>query len=49
LEGKGRVSSKQAEQKAYREYDKFNKNQNIESDFDRAIKMLEKNNKEKSS
>ncbi len=48
LEGKGRISSKQAEQKAFREYDKFNITQNIESDFDRAIKMLEKNNKEKS-
>lgn len=44
LEGKGRISSKQAEQKAFREYDKFNKTQKIESDFDREIKMLEKKN-----
>jgi hypothetical protein len=47
LEGKGRISAKQAEQKAIGEYDKFNKTQKIESDFDRAIKMLEKNNKKK--
>ncbi len=45
LEGNGRISAKQAEHKAYEEYDKFNKTQKIESDFDRAIKMLEKKNK----
>lgn len=47
LEGKGKVSTKQAEQKAFGEYDKFNKTQKIESDFDRAIKMLEKKNMKK--
>jgi len=38
LEGYGKVSRKLAEQKAFAEYDKFNKQQKIESDFDRAIK-----------
>ena len=45
LEGKGRISAKQAEQKAFSEYSKFNKTQKIESDFDKAIKMLEQKNK----
>ena len=45
LEGKGKISAKQAEQKAFGEYYKFNKTQKIESDFDKAIKMLEKKNK----
>ena len=40
LEGYGNVSSKQAKQKAFTEYDKFNKQQRIESDFDREIKKL---------
>ena len=38
LEGYGKVSRKQAEQKAFTEYEKFNKQQEIESDFDREIK-----------
>jgi len=38
LEGYGMVRRKQAEQKAHSEYDKFNKQQRIESDFDREIK-----------
>lgn len=42
LEGKGAISAKQAEEKAFAEYDKFNKTQKIESDFDKAIKSLEK-------
>jgi len=43
LEGKGRISHKNAEVKAYVEYDEFNKIQKIESDFDREIrKMIEK-------
>ena len=42
LEGYGSVTRKQAEQKAYDEYDKFNKQQNIESDFDKIIKQLPK-------
>ena len=40
LEGHGSVSRKQAEEKAFSEYDKFNKTQRIESDFDKAIKGL---------
>ncbi len=38
LEGYGRVSRKQAEEKAYGEYEKFNKTQKIDSDFDKLIK-----------
>ena len=37
LKDNGRVSRKQAEEKAEREYDEFNKNQNIVSDFDKLI------------
>lgn len=40
LEGYGKVSRKLAEQKAHAEYDKFNKQQGIESDFDREVKKL---------
>ncbi len=40
LEGYGNVSRRQAEEKAFREYEKFNKTQKIESDFDRMIKKL---------
>ena len=40
LEGFGTVSRKQAEQKAFAEYEKFNKQQRIESDFDRELKKL---------
>jgi hypothetical protein len=40
LSGKGNVSHKQAMDKVALEYDKFNKTQNIESDFDRALKKL---------
>ncbi len=47
LEENGKISSKQAERKAFVEYDEFNKIQKIESDFDRAIKMLEKKNTKK--
>jgi len=45
LEGKGTISAKQAEEKAFAEYDKFNKTQKIESDFDRVVKALEKKNR----
>ena len=45
LEGYGSVSRKQAEQKAFAEYDKFNKTQRIESDFDKAVKQIEASNK----
>lgn len=40
LEGKGRISKKQADAKAGKEYDAFNKTQKIESDFDKVIKSL---------
>lgn len=40
LEGKGTISAKQAEERAFAEYDKFNKTQKIESDFDKAVKAL---------
>jgi hypothetical protein len=40
LEGYGKVSRKLAEQKAHAEYDQFNKQQRIESDFDREVKKL---------
>ena len=40
LEGHGKVSRDQAKKKAHTEYDKFNKKQRIESDFDREIKKL---------
>jgi len=45
LEGKGKISHKRAEQKAFAEYAEFNKTQKIESDFDREVKKLFKNNK----
>lgn len=45
LGAKGTISAKQAEEKAVTEYEKFNKTQKIESDFDFAVKMLQKKNK----
>lgn len=44
LEGKGSISAKQAEEKAFQEYEKFNKTQKIESDFDKVVKALKKKN-----
>ncbi len=41
LEGYGSVSRKKAEENAFAEYEKFNKTQRIESDFDKAIKQIE--------
>ncbi|MBP9217432.1 MAG: virulence RhuM family protein [Sterolibacterium sp.] len=40
LEGYGKVTRQQAVQKAFAEYEKFNKQQRIESDFDREVKKL---------
>ena len=40
LEGKGRISKKQADEKAKEEYDEFNKTQKINSDFDKQVKKL---------
>jgi len=45
LDGKGKISQKQAEEKAFAEYDEFNKTQPIESDFDREVKKLLKSEK----
>ena len=42
LPDKGRISHKAAEEKAFAEYDIFNKTQRIESDFDREVKRLVK-------
>ncbi|WP_297485001.1 virulence RhuM family protein [Sulfurimonas sp.] len=45
LENKGTVSREQAKQKAFDEYEEFNKTQKIESDFDKEMKkVLKKNN-----
>lgn len=42
LEGKGKISKRRADDKAEAEYDAFNKTQKITSDFDKAVKALEK-------
>lgn len=42
LKDNGRISHKQAMEKAYQEYDIFNKTQSIESDFDKVVKGLAK-------
>jgi hypothetical protein len=42
LEGFGKVSKKVADDKAYAEYEEFNKYQTIESDFDQLIDRIEK-------
>ena len=42
LVGKGKVSKLQADKKAVKEYDTFNKMQRIISDFDKEIKKLDK-------
>ena len=41
LDNRGKISHKEAEQKAFDEYDEFNKIQKIESDFDKLIKKIE--------
>ena len=40
LEGKGKISHSQAKQKAFNEYEVFNKTQKIESDFDKELKKI---------
>ena len=40
LEGYGNITREQAKQKAHDEYDKFNKTQAIDSDFDKLTKQL---------
>ncbi|MFT4244857.1 MAG: virulence RhuM family protein [Candidatus Woesearchaeota archaeon] len=42
LEDKGKISQKEAEEKAYLEYEIFNKTQNIESDFDKILKQTKR-------
>lgn len=42
LEGKGKISKIQADKKAVKEYDEFNKTQKIISDFDKEIKQIGK-------
>ena len=41
MKGKGTISAIQAKEKAYNEYEKFNKTQIIVSDFDKVIKKIE--------
>ncbi len=45
LESYGSVSRKKSEEKAFAEYDKFNKTQRIKSDFDKAVKQIEASSK----
>ena len=40
LDGKGKISMRQAEKKALKEYNKFNKSQKIESDFEKEMKKI---------
>ncbi len=44
LDNTGDVSKQQADKKAYIEYDKFNKTQKINSDFDKVIKKIKDKN-----
>jgi len=46
LDGKWWISRQQADEKAFSEYEEFNKTQNIESDFDRLVKEQIKLEKE---
>ena len=48
LEEKGKISHEQAMDKATLEYERFNKVQKIESDFDREIKKLLKTDEQTS-
>jgi len=45
LEGKGGISKNDAEEKAFSEYEIFNKKQNIDSDFDKMTKKMLRDNK----
>jgi hypothetical protein len=42
LDGKGKISKLQADKKAIKEYDIFNKTQKIISDFDKTVQKLDK-------
>lgn len=41
LKGKGKISKKEADEKALKEYSEYNKIQPLESDFDKIVKKLE--------
>ena len=45
LEGYGKITREQANEKAFAEYEKFNRLQRIESDFDKQVKALAKKHK----
>lgn len=47
LDGKGQISKKKADKKALQEYQEYNKNQPIESDFEQEVKKLLQSKKEK--
>ena len=47
LEGKGKVSKAQADQKALNEYKEYNKHQPIDSDFDKQVRKMLGNGKNK--
>ena len=40
LDGKGEISHKKSEKKAFAEYNEFNKTQKIDSDFEQEIKKM---------
>lgn len=40
LPDKGRISARQAKEKSETEYEKFNKTQKIESDFDKELNRM---------
>jgi len=46
LQDKGKISHDKAKQKAFAEYDEFNRTQSIESDFDKEIKRFLQANKD---
>lgn len=43
LDGNGKVSRDQADEKAFEEYEIFNRTQKIDSDFDKVIRKIKKN------
>lgn len=43
LDGNGKVSRDQADEKAFEEYEIFNRTQKIDSDFDKVIRRIKKN------
>ncbi len=40
VEGRGKVSARDAKLKAEAEYDEFNKHQKLNSDFDKAVRKM---------